>query len=166
MFCKKSVLTYFASARVSFNKAACLRSATLSEHFFTEHLRGTASEPKLNCIIISWKIIPLVKIKIQEHCDICLKIKHLFKVNNKGTKLTSRTWFLWLIEDILMTWSIIFVWVFIVNVRKLKNSYFQKYIRNVSHTAQKMKFSIKDFYSKCDQIRTFQRISHFNWRNL
>ena len=25
-------------------------------------------------------------------------------------------------------------------------------------TAQKMKFSIKDFFSKCDQIRSFQRI--------
>ena len=27
-------------------------------------------------------------------------------------------------------------------------------------TAQKMKFSIKDFFSKCDQIR-----SHINWGN-
>ena len=26
------------------------------------------------------------------------------------------------------------------------------------HTAQKMKFSIKDFFSKCDQIRSFLRI--------
>ena len=25
----------------------------------------------------------------------------------------------------------------------------------VAHTAQKMKFSIKDFFSKCDQIRSF-----------
>ena len=29
-------------------------------------------------------------------------------------------------------------------------------------TAQKLKFSIKDFFSKCDQIRTFQRI----WSHL
>ena len=27
-----------------------------------------------------------------------------------------------------------------------------------SNTAQKMKFSIKDFFSKCDQIRSFLRI--------
>ena len=27
------------------------------------------------------------------------------------------------------------------------------YLRNVTHTAQQMKFSIKDFFSKCDQIR-------------
>ena len=29
------------------------------------------------------------------------------------------------------------------------------------HTPQKMKFSIKDFFSKCDQIRSF----HIYWRN-
>ena len=29
-------------------------------------------------------------------------------------------------------------------------------------TAQKMKFSIKDFFSKCDQIREFE---HIYWRN-
>ena len=28
----------------------------------------------------------------------------------------------------------------------------------MAHTAQKMKFSIKDFFSKCDQIRSFLRI--------
>ena len=29
---------------------------------------------------------------------------------------------------------------------------------NQHYTAQKMKFSIKDFFSKCDQIRSFLRI--------
>ena len=29
-------------------------------------------------------------------------------------------------------------------------------------TTQKMKFSIKEFFSKCDQIRRF---GHFYWRN-
>ena len=30
------------------------------------------------------------------------------------------------------------------------------------HTAQKMKFSIKDLFSKCDQIRSFLRVQwHF-----
>ena len=28
----------------------------------------------------------------------------------------------------------------------------------ISNTAQKMKFSIKDFFSRCDQIRSFLRI--------
>ena len=32
----------------------------------------------------------------------------------------------------------------------------------VTNTAQKMKFSIKDFFSKCDQIRSFLRI----WSHL
>ena len=32
-------------------------------------------------------------------------------------------------------------------------------------TAQKMKFSIKDFFSKCDQIRRFLQIGHIYWRN-
>ena len=35
------------------------------------------------------------------------------------------------------------------------------------HTAQKMKFSIKDFFSKCEQIRTFLRIcSHLLKKSL
>ena len=34
--------------------------------------------------------------------------------------------------------------------------------RGASYTAQKMKFSIKDFFSKCDQIRSFLRI----WSHL
>ena len=34
-------------------------------------------------------------------------------------------------------------------------------------TAQKMKFSIKDFFSKCDQIRSFLRIwSHLLKKSL
>ena len=32
------------------------------------------------------------------------------------------------------------------------------YLLNSSNTAQKIKFSIKDFFSKCDQIRSFLRI--------
>ena len=35
-------------------------------------------------------------------------------------------------------------------------------LRNTQLTAQKMKFSIKDFFSKCDQIRSF---CHIYWRN-
>ena len=35
------------------------------------------------------------------------------------------------------------------------------------HTAQKMKFSIKDIFSKCDQIRSFLRIwSHLLKKSL
>ena len=44
------------------------------------------------------------------------------------------------------------------------NSYLMILSFAVTHanTAQKMKFSIKDFFSKCDQIRSFLRI----WSNL
>ena len=30
---------------------------------------------------------------------------------------------------------------------------------------KKMKLSIKDFFSKCDQIRRLLRFGHVNWRN-
>ena len=33
-------------------------------------------------------------------------------------------------------------------------------IDDVKTTAQKMEFSIKDFFSKCDQIRTFRGFGH------
>ena len=43
----------------------------------------------------------------------------------------------------------------------------QNYIRLGSGTSQKMKFSIKDFLSKCDQIRSFLRIwSHLLKKSL
>ena len=50
-----------------------------------------------------------------------------------------------------------------VNVVKLvydlvKNSLMQIFI----YTSKKMKFSIEDFFSKCDQFRSFQRI----WSHL
>ena len=35
----------------------------------------------------------------------------------------------------------------------------------VTHTAWKMKFSIKDFFSKCDQIAGNCRFGHIYWRN-
>ena len=31
--------------------------------------------------------------------------------------------------------------------------------------AQKMKFSIKNFFNKCDQIRSFLRIKYIYWKN-
>ena len=39
---------------------------------------------------------------------------------------------------------------------------FCKYQFSFLTTAQKMKFSIKDFFNKCDQIRSFLQ----NWSNL
>ena len=35
---------------------------------------------------------------------------------------------------------------------------------NYGHTTQKMKFSIKDFFSKCDQIRRKEEIGRPLWR--
>ena len=53
-------------------------------------------------------------------------------------------------------------------IRKLSKSHNAKIKNNtVTYTAQKVKFSIKDFFSKCDQIRSFQRIwSHLLRKSL
>ena len=49
----------------------------------------------------------------------------------------------------------------------LKPSYLDKPPHHVMITAQKIKFAIKDFSSKCDQIRSFQRIwSHYLEKSL
>ena len=51
---------------------------------------------------------------------------------------------------------------FSCSVPKVHSEYCQ-----ASMTAQKMKFSVKDFISKCDQIRCFQRIwSHLLKKSL
>ena len=34
-----------------------------------------------------------------------------------------------------------------------------------TYTAQNMKFSIKDFFSKCDHIRRNMRFGHIYWKN-
>ena len=40
-------------------------------------------------------------------------------------------------------------------------------MQNITNTAQKMKFSIKDFFSKCNQIQSFLRIwSHLIKKSL
>ena len=61
-----------------------------------------------------------------------------------------------LIEDLPLVYSSI--------LHKLLYPIFQKLSEDypVIHTAQKMKFSIKDFSSKCDQIRSFLLI----WSHL
>ena len=52
------------------------------------------------------------------------------------------------------------------------SSYYKRFetfskTRTLSATAQKMKFSIKDYFSKCDQIRSFLRIwSHLLKKSL
>ena len=53
-------------------------------------------------------------------------------------------------------------------VAVLHNNMLQKIGLNMlGHTAQKMKFSIKDFFSKCDQIRRKLRIlSHLLKKSL
>ena len=51
----------------------------------------------------------------------------------------------------------------IVNKETVNHENVLCYIKNLrSNTAQKMKFSIKDFFSKCDQIRSLLRI----WSHL
>ena len=56
-----------------------------------------------------------------------------------------------------------YIWVKSVLFQKvLKYYYFILQHPSLVITAQKMKFSIKDFFSKCDQIRSLLRI----WSNL
>ena len=43
----------------------------------------------------------------------------------------------------------------IISILQTKNKFLIKLIQVSDDTAQKMKFSIKDFFSKCDQIRSF-----------
>ena len=45
---------------------------------------------------------------------------------------------------------------------QLSRSLFLKKLQ--TYTAQKMKFSIKDFYSKCDQIHSSFGFGHIFWR--
>ena len=55
-------------------------------------------------------------------------------------------------------------WLMMNKLRRKHNGYLLKpgYTKGASFAAQEMKFSIKDFFSKCDQNRSFQRIwSHF-----
>ena len=49
-----------------------------------------------------------------------------------------------------------------ISVKKLEKISKERSAVPVVNTAQKMKFSIKAFFSKCDQIRSFLRI----WSNL
>ena len=52
----------------------------------------------------------------------------------------------------------------IYNIKSLEPSCKQSF---VTYTAQKMKFFIKDFFSECDQIRSFLRIwSHLLKKSL
>ena len=54
----------------------------------------------------------------------------------------------------LESYEILFIWL------NLQNS--EGICTDLTDTEQKMKFSIKDFFSKCDQIRSFLRI----WSHL
>ena len=48
------------------------------------------------------------------------------------------------------------------NIGERRLTHFLPMIFFTTPTTQKMKFSIKDFFSKCDQIRSFMRI----WSHL
>ena len=55
----------------------------------------------------------------------------------------------------------------IFNIHKYLMKMIIERLHNNSYAAQKMKFSIKDFFSKCDQIRSFLRIwSHLLKKSL
>ena len=46
--------------------------------------------------------------------------------------------------------------------KRITQNNFHNILDDTANTTQKMKFPIKDFFSKCDQIRSFLRI----WSNL
>ena len=76
----------------------------------------------------------------------------MFKVNNKDTKTKSLTSF-WFLYCYLWTYFAHCSSVSIVNIEHVTAGWEE------AITAQKMKFSIKDFFSKCDKISNFWRIS-------
>ena len=64
-------------------------------------------------------------------------------------------------------WTLIRAYLLSSNKSWSKASAQRSVMWQVTHTAQKMKFSSKDFFSKCDQIRNFLRIwSHFLKKSL
>ena len=42
--------------------------------------------------------------------------------------------------------------------KRITQNNFHNILDDIANTTQKMKFPIKDFFSKCDQIRSFLRI--------
>ena len=84
--------------------------------------RSTISQKQFIIIIIITHIKPYyshLEKQISSQNQDTGTLWHLFKVNNKRPKLTSRAWFSWLIQVVLTTLSIIFVWIFTGKVRKL-----------------------------------------------
>ena len=58
-------------------------------------------------------------------------------------------------------------WIYYETINMVKPLWFERPQFPLSITTQKMKFSIKDFFSKCDQIRRFLRIcSHLMKKSL
>ena len=76
----------------------------------------------------------------------------MFKVNNKDTKTKSLTSF-WFLYCYLWTYFAHCPSVSVVNIEHVTAGWEE------AITAQKMKFSMKDFFSKCDKISNFWRIS-------
>ena len=51
--------------------------------------------------------------------------------------------------------------------KRITQNNFHNILDDIANTTQKMKFPIKDFFSKCDQIRSFLRIwSHLLKKSL
>ena len=56
----------------------------------------------------------------------------------------------------IFTISLVTVWIVSVEITVTMNTEYR--VKRSTSTVQKIKFSIKDFFSKCDQIRSFLRI--------
>ena len=82
-------------------------------------------------------------------------------VNNNQKQ--ARFWFhnfrYWIVDSAVFPLSI-------VKQKWVKNTSEEILVKKVSSTEQKMKFSMKDFFSKCDQIRRFRIWSHLLMKSL
>ena len=61
-----------------------------------------------------------------------------------------------LVDPNLLRTFLVIIFLTLIIVRTIENNYFLVHTKlGYLRTAQKMKFFIKDFFSKCDQIRSF-----------
>ena len=94
---------------------------------------------------------------------------NVFKVNNKNIRRCH--WrcsgvFIVSFEHISQLFLLFLLWTFYCFLEQVNVSWNylnRKRNLNVHNTAQKMKFSIKGFFRKCDQIRS--GFGHISWRN-
>ena len=79
----------------------------------------------------------------------------------RKTSMLHHTSFSVTLQDFVMKINWLFSQIWKIFIYLVENILQFKGISQILCTAQKMKLSIKDFFSKCDPIRSFLRICHF-----